>query len=124
MNFEIRKTYTTPNFKYSDGLFEMEGRSHPINPTGFYKRLTNFIELYSHSPKEKTKINICLEYLNSSSNRALLNVLLRFNLLFKEGYDVYLNWYYEGIDDIMYDFGTIFKSFVNFPFNLVEKSEA
>ena len=123
MIFKISKTYATPDFKYSDGLFEMKGRCHPISPNIFYTQLLSFVESYTKSPKKNTKIIINLEYLNSNSNRVLLSILKKFNNIFDKGYEVYLNWYYEGSDDAIYDLGTIFKTMVHFPFNLIDNKE-
>lgn len=118
MRHEIKKTANTPYFALRGGLIRLKGRSHPLNPASFYKEIFKITDQYVRQPMNKTKIEISLDYINSSSNRALLIFLQKFNRLAMKGYQVELVWFYENEEDSMFDFGSIFKSLVSYPFKL------
>jgi hypothetical protein len=117
----IEPTVSEPLISFSEGILIISGRSIPTNTS---KSLNNLIEAfyrYSRKPKAKTEIHIELEYINSSSNRSLLNLLIVAEHLFKEKLDVEVKWYYYDEEDIMFEQGQIFSELLSLPISFIHK---
>ena len=120
--YRINKTLNTPEivFDPSQGLLSIEGRSIPENPNDFYTPLFKWMESYFDAPKEKTKINIKLEYINSGSSKFLLQFLRYIKQKFDEGNECVVNWYYEEDDEAVQELGEHYRSSVKIPFNMID----
>ena len=120
-DFFMEKTFNTPEVELlpSKGILKLEGRSIPEDPGDFYNAVMSKLEEYYQDPYDITQIDIKLEYVNSGSSKALLE-LLRF---VKENYDdgkkCKVNWYFEEDDESIHELGLHFQSSFNIPFNLV-----
>ena len=64
----------TVNFNYNEGNLELRGRSIPENSIEFYKPLVDALDAYSKNPKSLTRVNIHLEYFNTSSSKCILDI--------------------------------------------------
>lgn len=122
MNFVIQKSQNTPFVKFEDGVLVIAGRSIPENAVNFFEPLFKIIAEYSKKPFPVTELNILLEYANSSSNRSLMTIFTLFEKLYENGNNVYVNWYFEAGDDLMYDLGNDFKAIMRLPFMVLEKN--
>lgn len=118
----IEKSLNTPkiHFDPESGVLNIEGRSIPENPGDFYDELINWIKDYFTNPKEKTTVNLKLEYVNSGSSKYLLGIFRIFKEKFQTGQDCVINWYYEEDDEAILHLGEHYKSTVKIPFNLIE----
>jgi hypothetical protein len=110
-------------FDWEKGVVEIKGRSIPENSVEFYKPLIDWIDEYGNGPKENTIINIQLEYFNTSSSKCILDIFKRLELLFKKGFKVQVNWYYEEDDEDMFEAGEDYQSIINLPFKMIEMEE-
>ncbi len=110
----------TVNFDSSKGLVEIKGRSIPENSIEFYKPLVEWLESYGKSPIAQTKVNIQLEYFNTSSSKCILDVFKKLESIHKAKNDVVINWYYEEDDEDMLEAGEDYQSIIKVPFNMVE----
>jgi hypothetical protein len=121
-DIKIKGTPKTPtvNFIKEEGKLEIKGRSIPENSIEFYKPLIDWIEHYSASPSDKTKINIQLEYFNTSSSKCILDV---FKKLEAVSGDLIVNWYYEEDDEDMLEAGEDYEAIINIPFKMIEVEE-
>ena len=121
----IEGTPKTPtvNFDADKGLVEIKGRSIPENSIEFYKPLVDWLEEYLSSPKEKTDVNIQLEYFNTSSSKCILDVFKKLEAIYKSGSDVVINWHYEEDDEDMLEAGEDYQSIIKIPFKMVEIEE-
>lgn len=120
MGFKIEKTNSTPFICFEDGVFTIAGRSIPENSTKFFEPVYKAVSDYTLSPFQQTELNLKLEYANSSSNRALINIITLFEKVFESGHNVKINWFYERGDDLMAELGTDVKNLTRIPFNLIE----
>lgn len=81
----IESSGTSPfiDFDFEKGVIEIKGRSTVENASAFYARLVEAIKRYSQEPKERelTTINITLEWFNTGSAKALLDILRERNFL-------------------------------------------
>jgi hypothetical protein len=120
-DFFMGKTINTPEVELlpSKGILKLEGRSIPEDPGDFYNTIMSKLEEYYQYPNEITQIDFKLEYVNSGSSKALLE-LLRF---VKENYDsgknCIVNWYFEEDDESIHELGLHFQSSFNIPFKLI-----
>ncbi len=78
---------------------------------------------YTKAPRENTEVHINLEYMNSTSNRSLLNLLIVAEKLHEENKNVNVYWYYRQEDEIIHEQGKIFEELLNLPFSFVVKKD-
>ena len=117
----IQGTPKTPTVNFSeDGKIEIKGRSIPENSIEFYKPLVDWLEEYTKSPKEKTEVNIQLEYFNTSSSKCILDVFKKLENINQTNKDVIVNWYYEEDDEDMLEAGEDYESIIKIPFKMIE----
>jgi hypothetical protein len=118
----IEGTAKTPNIKFDggQGLIEIKGRSIPENSIEFYKPLVDWLDHYSQSPKQTTKVNVQLEYFNTSSSKCILDVFKKLESIHKSNHEVVINWYYEEDDEDMLEAGEDYESIIRIPFKMIE----
>jgi hypothetical protein len=108
-----------PAITFKNGVLEITGRAVSANSKYVFDPILWELYLYSLKPKDITIINIRLDYLNSESNRALMNILILAEKMVRHGHKVKINWYYEDNDDFMLEQGNVFKAIINVPFQFV-----
>jgi hypothetical protein len=114
---KIEGSKTMPAITFRNGKLNIIGRSIPADSQGLYEPLFKLLFSYSKHPEDSTEINIQLDYLNSDSNRALMNLLLVAEKIYDKGNKVLVRWYYKNNDSGMFDQGNIFKSLIEVPFS-------
>ena len=121
-NILIEGTTKTPTVEFDGvtGVMVIKGRSIPENSIDFYKPLVDWIESYSTSPKDKTVLNMRLEYFNTSSSKCILDVFKKLELIKKAGKDVQIQWHYEEDDEDMLEAGEDYESIIRVPFKMIE----
>jgi hypothetical protein len=112
----IEGSITMPAITFKNGKLRIAGRSIPHDSKRLYDPLFHVLYLYSQDPEEVTEISIQLEYLNSDSNRSLMNLLILAEKLHRRGKKVVINWIYKKTDTSMFEQGHIFKSLIDVPF--------
>ncbi len=122
---EIEGTPKTPTVEFDagSGVLKIEGRSIPENSIEFYKPIVEWLDEYGKSPKEKTEVNIQLEYFNTSSSKCILDVRKKLELISKAGNEMIINWYYEEDDEDMLEAGEDYQSIIKVPFKMIETEE-
>jgi hypothetical protein len=124
--YSISGTPNTPsiNFDLDNGILNISGRSIPENSIEFYNPLFSAIDAYISNPKNKTTLNIQLEYYNSSSSACLLSVFKKLEKFTKgAGFPVIVNWLYEENDEDILAAGKNFEGMVDLPFTMIQISE-
>lgn len=118
----IEGTTKTPNVKFdaNDGLMEIKGRSIPENSIEFYKPMVDWLDKYAKNPKSPTKVNVQLEYFNTSSSKCILDVFKKLEAIHKANNQVQINWYYEEDDEDMLEAGEDYESIIRVPFKMIE----
>ncbi len=113
----------TVNFDAASGKIEIKGRSIPENSIEFYKPLVDWLDTYAAAPKEKTEVNIQLEYFNTSSSKCILDVFKKLEIINRANDGVVINWFYEEDDEDMLEAGEDYQSILKIPFKMVEMEE-
>lgn len=121
-DIKIAGTQKTPSVSFvsAEGFLEIKGRSIPENSIEFYRPLIEWIENYGKSPKPQTRVNIQLEYFNTSSSKCILDVFKKLETISN---DVTIYWYYEEDDEDMLEAGEDYDAIINIPFKIVEIEE-
>jgi hypothetical protein len=112
----------TVDMNVESGIIEIKGRSIPENSIDFYRPVVEWLDKYAESPAPETKVNIQLEYFNTSSSKCILDVFKKLEQVFKKNGDkgVVINWYYEEDDEDMLEAGEDYQSILKIPFKMIE----
>ena len=118
----IEGTQKTPsvNFDAEKGTVEIKGRSIPENSIEFYKPLVEWLERYRNTPAAETKVNVQLEYFNTSSSKCILDLFKKLEDIHKAKNNVVINWFYEEDDEDMLEAGEDYESIIKVPFKMIE----
>jgi len=113
---------TTPEVELNpNGSLKIRGRSIHENIRDFFKPIEEWIGDYvSNEPVEVTTIDINLEYFNSATAKALLNILQKLVRVQLKSRKLVVNWYYEKGDEDIQERGEYFSSVLKIPFNFKE----
>jgi hypothetical protein len=113
----------TIEFNSESGYLLIRGRSIPENSIEFYKSLIEALEAYNNSPQSNTKVDIQLEYFNTSSSKCILDVFKKLEAINAGNSEVVINWYYEEDDEDMLEAGEDYQAIINIPFKMIEVEE-
>lgn len=94
----IEETHETPRvgFYYQQGNLEITGRSLIENVWDFYLPLIQWLDEYVKKPYTiTTKIVLKLDYFNTSSSKAILDILQTLRGLTEQGHEVHCHWYQD-----------------------------
>jgi hypothetical protein len=106
----IQKTDFTPEISFlNKGEIKITGRSLPEDVHKFYDPLIDWVKRMA---TEIVKVDLKLEYLNTSSTKKLLNLLIALDEN-KNVNEINVNWYYEFDDLEMEDLGNIYADELN-----------
>ncbi|MFT6165891.1 MAG: hypothetical protein ACJAV5_000748 [Vicingaceae bacterium] len=124
-NLVIEGSPKTPTIKFNpeEGKLLIQGRSIPENSIDFYKPLVDILEEYAGNVKESTRVDIVLEYFNTSSSKCILDVFKKLEKINEAGGGVAINWHYEEDDEDMLEAGEDYQAIINIPFKMVEIEE-
>ncbi len=101
-------TGVTPavSFKFSQHHLALRGESYPENANAFYDPLMQLVTQYLSGLKgESVRVDVALNYFNSSSTKLLLSLFATFNTYATKGGHVQVNWEYDEEDDTLLEFG-------------------
>ena len=111
-NLTVEATKSTPYifFDAQRGILEIRGKSYPENAAKFYAPVFEWLNSYLQANDTAT-VQVTLEiiYLNSSSSKALLNLLDMLDRSAKSGQGVVIDWRYHGEDETALECGEEFK---------------
>ena len=106
----IQKTDSTPEISFlQKGELKITGRSLPEDVHKFYDPLIDWIKQLN---VEKVKVDLKLEYLNTSSTKKILNLLIALDENEKVS-EININWYYEFDDLEMEALGSVYEDELN-----------
>ena len=119
----IEKTAKSPLFIMTDGYICLSGRSIPQNSRQAYQMCFDWVEEYVKTPKKETKIDLFFEYIDTSSIRCVIDLLVALCVIKDEHHQVVVNWYYEEDDEDSHDLGTYLQSQLKVPLNVIPIEE-
>ncbi len=118
-------TYLSPDVYFSAerGVCEIKGESYQEETFEFYNKLTSWLGEYIEKVKKPITFDFKLTYFNTSSSRAILDMLNLLKQYQEEGGEVTINWYYLTSDENMIEEAEDFQSDSALKFNLIPVDE-
>ena len=99
-----------------DKQFEISGKSLPEDVVEFYQPVLDWLNVYRDKPNAKTVFNLKLVYFNTASSKLLMDIMLVFEEMVEEGYDVLIRWHSHRTDEDMQEAGKEFEEMIAVPF--------
>lgn len=99
-------------------IFRIQGRSLLVDAENFYKPVINWLKEYVKNPLDNTEFVISFDYLNSSSVRRVVEMLVVLETLERSGKKVSVKWICSRGDEIIQEKGEEIKSVVYLPFEI------
>ena len=113
------------DFDPADGVLLIKGRSIPEDSMAHYKPLMAALLQYSKEPFGRTRVELYLEYLNSSSSIRIFDILTKLEGIHESGRSkVSVNWCYDEDDLDMLETGEAYSEMINLPFTMQEVPES
>ncbi len=123
-NLNIEKTEYTPKIVLNaeEGLIEFKGDSFPENTYDFYKPIMEWLkEYFDSNKKDKTTINMEINYFNSSSSQLFFDLFDLFEEV-SEDNNLQINWIYDEKNDSAEEAGEDFvEEFETLNINMIIK---
>ena len=107
------------SFQAENGHFEMAGSSYPENALEFFQPIFQWLEKYLAQAQQPIRVQLKLEYLNTSSSKCVLDFFKILEDHFEAGGDVRIHWYFETDDEDMQEIGEEFLEDLSLPFELI-----
>ena len=130
-NLYIEATEFSPKvvFDTKNKKFELIGISRPEDVIAFYESIIYKVENYVKKTIEEVvdfedyafNLKFDLSYMNSASSKYILQILDHFKQLYNKGVKIIVNWYYEDIDDQIFEDGEDLSDVIKIPFNLIPR---
>ncbi|MEP1097419.1 MAG: DUF1987 domain-containing protein [Cyclobacteriaceae bacterium] len=124
MIYQKDATRTTPGIDVNmeEGSIKLFGRSSPENSVLFYSPLMDALKS-DKVALTKLDVDIRLEYFNTSSSKCLYDVFKQLKRIETTGIDLNINWYYEPMDEDMFEAGEDYSELLDLEFNFVEEED-
>jgi hypothetical protein len=121
-NIEIASSAKTPHviLNKDTGEILIEGRSFPENTPEFYYQFTRWLAEYSLSPAPKTKVNLGLLYLNSSSVSIITGMMKLLDNMISMKTEIEIKWSFETGDEDMKDLGLYYQESLRCSVQVIE----
>lgn len=119
----IEQTVDSPliDFNPNTGKFEISGKSFPEDTIDVYLPVMDWLDEYIQNPLPKTNVAFKLDYFNSSSYKALLNIMVKLEQIRDGQHEVNIDWYYHEKDRDMREAGEEFAELVEIPFSFLSR---
>lgn len=118
--YYIERTKSTPEISYNpdECTFAIRGESYPENSFDFYKPIfAEFQKLLRNA--SKFKLILDLSYMNTSSTKAIVNILDLLNEAWESGRAIDIEWYYEEDNEHILELAEDFQALIDIPIKLI-----
>jgi hypothetical protein len=117
-----KKTYFTPdvNFSASTGICEIAGESYQEETFEFFNRLIAWIDEFIMKVRKPITMNFKLTYFNTSSARAIQEMIMLLKKYQEQGGVVTINWYYQDEEDSTYEEAEDMQAQTKLKFNMIK----
>lgn len=116
-NIIIPPSERTPeiNFDFANGRLGIRGEAYPENASTFFGPVLTALHMYFQmKPNHNVVMDIEMEYFNSSSAKALMNIFKIMDEAVEAGTRAVVRWHCDKGDDIMQEFGEDFSEDLQF----------
>ena len=116
----IKKTAKSPEIDFKvNGQLRISGVSILEDSSKFYQKPIRWIDEYILEPAEVTRIDVDLEFFNTSSQVNIFEILLKLADMRHSGYTVEFYWYWY--DEDFRDVGEDISNLLGVDFNFFKK---
>lgn len=123
-NLVIPGTSSTPTIhaQWAEGVLSMKGDSYPENSLEMFQPVLDWVtDFLAQSPPALT-LELELLYLNTSSIRALMDILDMLEDAHQNGIKIAAVWHYDAANERVMELAEEFKEDCTFPFNIQQKA--
>lgn len=119
----IEATEHTPgvDFNPQSGQLRLSGRSLPENALEFFDPVFDWLEDYMKVAPAQTELHVDLDYLNSISQKMVVEILKNTKKLESDGKKLSVWWYYDEEDEKMMEEGKAIANEFELPLELRPK---
>lgn len=123
IQLQISGTSTTPEiiFDSDNGLLSFLGSSYPEQADTFYSPIYQQIEAALQTPMQKLKISCAFIFINSSSLKQVLKILMMIEQHYQPDYEYELYWYHEPDDVDLRNEGEVICTMLTMPRFIVQR---
>jgi hypothetical protein len=107
-------------FEPASGRFEMSGISIPENASEYYQPVFEWLTMNLPRIDDGSAFHFRLSYFNSTSLKAIYQVLKLIKEATITGPKISVNWYVEAEDEFMRESAEMFQQLLDMKFNLVD----
>jgi hypothetical protein len=120
---EIPPTDVTPRVSYdaARGVLRIEGESYPENVSTFYEPVFTWLRTHLATPPSAFKLELAFNYLNTSSTKAVLDLLTLLDEHHRAGGKAEVEWHYRPGLEVMQEAGEELGEDLSLPFKLVPR---
>jgi hypothetical protein len=119
-NLSLAPTQSTPAVKaeWDTGLLVMTGESYPENTYEIFDSIIGWVEEFLGSEDRPLKVELKLNYLNTSSIRAMIDIFDRLQSAADDGKLITVYWFYDSRNPRSAELGEEFKEDYTFDFEI------
>lgn len=121
---DLPATDSTPRvaFDSASGILKIEGESYPENVSAFYEPVFAWLRTHLAGGPANFKVVLAYSYLNTSSTKAVLDLLAMLEDYHRAGGDVQVEWHYRPGLEVMQEAGEELGEDLSLPYRLVPSS--
>jgi hypothetical protein len=117
-NLNLAATMSTPAVQadWQSGVLWMAGESYPENTYEIFDQIITWVETFLAKCDSPLRVELRLNYLNTSSIRAMIDIFDQLQLAHDEGRDLSVTWLYDSRNPRSAEMAEEFKEDYSFTF--------
>lgn len=118
---DLPATDSTPAVRYDPAaaILRIEGESFPEDVVAFYAPVVDWLRAHLAARPPALVVQLAFRYLNTSSTKAVLDLLLLLDEQHRAGAPVVVQWHYDPAIEVMREAGEELGEDLSLPFRLV-----
>ena len=123
-DFSISGTQSSPAIQgnWDGGVLSMQGDSYPENSYDLFSQVFEWVKSFLKESDRPLVLELQLLYLNTSSIKALMDILDMLEDAHQSGRAVAVNWRYDQRNERVAELAEEFKEDCTFPFTIIGQS--
>ena len=119
-NLSLAASPSTPavTADWDAGVLSMVGESYPENTYEIFDEIISWVESYLGECERPLRVELQLNYLNTSSIRAMIDIFDRLQAAHDSGRSLTVNWLYDSRNPRSAEMGEEFKEDYTFDFSI------
>lgn len=120
-NLTIESSQSSPSVvaNWESGVITMRGESYPENSFSLYEKILDWLANYLEASSRSLKLDLELNYLNTSSVRAMIELFDNLQTAAENGRDVSVVWRYDTRNPRAAELGQELREDYTFPFTIL-----